>query len=86
MYTNYAQTLVDLRSTVELPSFQKIRLESGKCLMISDLITIADFHQFEDSNTRYLEDREELVKRNGVLDNLEAVNADEDKTLPVSLT
>lgn len=86
LYTNYTQTLVDLRSTVELPSFQKIRLESGKCLMISDLITIADFHQFEDSNTRYLEDREELVKRNGLLDNLEAVNADEDKTLPVSLT
>ncbi|MEK5745992.1 hypothetical protein VXE41_24325, partial [Acinetobacter variabilis] len=34
----------------------------------------------------YVQGRAELFEKNGGLDNLEAVNADEDTTLPVSLT
>ncbi|WP_171253599.1 hypothetical protein, partial [Acinetobacter ursingii] len=89
LYSKYAKTLVDLSSSIELPSFQKIRLENGKCLMISNLITIEDFQDFSISNSLYLEARAtvvEKVKKGCLLDNLEAVNADEDTTLPVSLT
>ncbi|MDY6509863.1 hypothetical protein SKM52_11355 [Acinetobacter faecalis] len=86
LYSDYAKTLIDLRSSIELPNFQKIKLENGKCLMVSDLITIEDFKEFLIANSSYLEGRAELFEKKCSLDNLESVNADEDTTLPVSLT
>lgn len=86
LYIDYAKTLVDLSSSIKLPNFQKIRLENSKCLMVSDLITIEDFQEFSISNPLYLEGRADVFEQQGLLDNLEAVNADEDTTLPVSLT
>ena len=86
LYIDYAKTLVDLGSSIELPKFQKIRLENGKCLMVSDLIPIEDFQEFLISNPLYLEGRADVFEQEGLLDNLESVNADEDTSLPVSLT
>jgi hypothetical protein len=86
LYTDYFKTLVDLSSSIELPNFHKIRLENSKYLMVSDLITIKDFKMFSIANPLYLESRAKLFEQNCLLDNLEAVNADEDTTLPVSLT
>ena len=86
LYIDYAKTLVDLGSSIELPKFQKIRLENGKCLMVSDLIPIEDFQEFLISNQLYLEGRADVFEQEGLLDNLESVNADEDTSLPVSLT
>ncbi|MCM1957821.1 hypothetical protein NCZ17_00325 [Acinetobacter modestus] len=84
--SDYAKTLVELSSSIELPNFQKIRLENGKCLMVSDLITIEDFQEFSISNSLYLEARANVFDKEGSLDNLEVVNADENTTLPISLT
>ncbi|EPP8383148.1 TPA: hypothetical protein ACGHB2_002937 [Acinetobacter baumannii] len=86
LYSDYTKTLIDLRSSIELPDYQKIKLENGKVLMVSDLITIEDFNEFSMANRSYVQGRAELFEKNGGLDNLEAVNADEDTTLPVSLT
>lgn len=87
---DYTKTLVELSSSIELSNFQKIRLENGKCLMISNLITIEDFQDFSISNLLYLEGRAAVCnakeKKGRLLDNLETVNADENTTLPVSLT
>jgi formylglycine-generating enzyme required for sulfatase activity len=54
--------------------------------MVSDLITIEDFQEFSISNSLYLEARANVSAKEGLLDNLEAVNADEDTKLPISLT
>ncbi|WP_346313608.1 hypothetical protein [Acinetobacter sp. CWB-B33] len=86
LHSDYAKTLVDFRSSIELPNYQKVRLENGKYLMVSDLITIEDFKEFSISNSSYLEGRAKLFEQKCLLDNLEAVNADEDTALPVSLT
>ena len=86
LYSDYAETLVDLRSSIELPNYQKIRLGNGKYLMVSDLITIEKFKEFSIFNSSYLEGRAKLFEQECLLDNLDAVNADEDTALPVSLT
>lgn len=86
LYSDYAKTLVDLRSSTELNNYQKVRLENGKYLMVSDLITIEDFKEFSISNSSYLKDRGKLIEQKCLLDNLDAVNVDEDTSLPVSLT
>ena len=54
--------------------------------MVSDLIPIEDFQEFLISNPLYLEGRADVFEQEGLLDNLESVNADEDTSLPVSLT
>ena len=86
LFNDYAKTLVDLRSSIELPNYQKVRLENGKYLMVSDLITIEDFKEFSISNSSYLEGRTKLFEQKCLLDNLDSVNADENTALPVSLT
>src|SRR5690606_26513454 len=86
LYGEYKKTLTDLRSSVELKGFHRVELESGKNLLISDLITISDFHEFLKENSDYVSGRVELTKPNGLLDNLDSVNDDNDINLPVSLT
>jgi len=85
LYAEYKKTLTDLRSSTELKGFHRVALESGKNLMISDLITISDFHEFLESNPDYVRGRVELTKPKGMLDKLDSVNAD-DTSLPVALT
>lgn len=86
LYSDYAETLIDLRSCIVLPDYQKIPLSNGKVLMVSDLISIEEFNEFSLANRSYLEGRAELFEKNGGLDHLDTVNADDDTTLPVSLT
>jgi hypothetical protein len=86
LYSEYSKTLLDLRTSLELQNFQKIEVEKNRLLMVSNLITIDDFNDFSVSNSSYLKGRAELFEKKCFIDNLEAVNADEDKTLPASLT
>jgi len=86
LHSDYIKTLIDLRSSIELPDYQKIKLANGKVLTVSDIITIEEFNEFSIANRSYMQGRAELFEKNGGLDNLEAVNADENTTLPVSLT
>lgn len=86
LHSDYTKTFIDLRPSIELPDYQKIKLANGKILMVSDIITIEEFNKFSIANRSYMQGRAELFEKNGGLDNLEAVNADENTTLPVSLT
>lgn len=86
LHSDYTKTFIDLKSSIELPNYQKIKLANGKILMVSDIITIEEFNEFSIANRSYMQGRAELFEKNGGLDNLEAVNADENTTLPVSLT
>jgi len=86
LHSDYTKTFMDLKSSIELPNYQKIKLANGKILMVSDIITIEEFNEFSIANRSYMQGRAELFEKNGGLDNLEAVNADENTMLPVSLT
>lgn len=69
----------------ELAGFQKIKLQNGKTLMVSDLVTIQDFEIFKAENRDYFERRKQLEK-NWKIDVLESVNSETDKSLPVTVT
>lgn len=72
----------------ELDGFTKIKLKNGKILMVSDLISIGDFEVFKSENQDYFNRREKinLDPSNDRLDNLDSVNREKDKSLPVTLT
>lgn len=86
LYDEYQKTFKDLTSDIELDDFKKVNLTNGKALMVSDLVTISDLHEFMKLNDEYFTNRETLVSPKGQLDNLYSVNADEDSNVPASMT
>lgn len=66
----------------ELDGFKKIKLKNGKTLMVSDLVSIQEFEIFKSENSDYFERRSQRSN----LDNLDSVNRESDKSLPVTLT
>lgn len=73
-----------------LPGFCRFELDSGKVLMVSDLVSIEDFKFFEAENSEYMKLRKTLQAglqgSGGRLDNLYSVNNEHDETLPVAVT
>lgn len=69
----------------KISGFQEIKLQNGKTLMVSDLVTIQDFEIFKSENSDYFKRREKLEKSYKI-DVLESVNSEIDKSLPVTVT